>query len=35
LATRCIVSGHQMLHSNRGFDAFERHLGLRCVFSGA
>jgi predicted nucleic acid-binding protein len=35
LATRCIVSGHQLLHSDRDFDAFERHLGLRCVFSGA
>ncbi len=35
LATRCIVSGHQLLHSDRDFDAFERHLGLRCVFSDA
>lgn len=35
LATRCIVSGHQLLHSGRDFDAFERHLGLRCVFSDA
>ena len=35
LATRCIVSGHQLLHSDRDFDAFERHLGLRCVFSNA
>lgn len=35
LATRCIVSGHQLLHSDRDFDAFERHLGLRCVGSGA
>ena len=35
LATRCIVSGHQLLHSDRDFDAFERHLGLRCVASGA
>lgn len=33
LATRCIVSGHQLLHSDRDFDAFERHLGLRCVGS--
>lgn len=31
LATRCIVSGHQLLHSDRDFDAFEQHLGLRCV----
>ena len=35
LATRCIVSGHQLLHSDRDFDAFERHLGLRCVGSHA
>ena len=34
LATRCIVSGHQLLHSDRDFDAFEKHLGLRCVLSG-
>ena len=33
LATRCIVSGHQLLHSDRDFDAFEKHLGLRCVGS--
>lgn len=31
LATRCIISGHQLLHSDRDFDAFEQHLGLRCV----
>jgi predicted nucleic acid-binding protein len=31
LATRCIVSDHQLLHSDRDFDAFEQHLGLRCV----
>ena len=35
LATRCIVSGHRLLHSDRDFDAFEKHLGLRCVFSDA
>ena len=33
LATRCVVSGHQLLHSDRDFDAFEQHLGLRCVGS--
>ena len=33
LATRCIVSGHQLLHSDRDLDAFERHLGSRCAFS--
>lgn len=31
LATRCIVSGHRLLHSDRDFDAFEAHLGLKCV----
>ena len=35
LATRCIVSGHRLLHSDRDFDAFEKHLGLKCVFSDA
>ena len=35
IATRCIVSGHMLLHSDRDFDAFEQHLGLRCVTSGA
>ncbi len=33
IATRCIVSGHMLLHSDRDFDAFEQHLGLRCVTS--
>jgi predicted nucleic acid-binding protein len=33
IATRCIVSGHVLLHSDRDFDAFEQHLGLRCVTS--
>ncbi len=31
LATRCIVSGYQLLHSDRDFDAFEKHLGLQCA----
>jgi predicted nucleic acid-binding protein len=31
LATRCITSDHQLLHSDRDFDLFEQHLGLRCV----
>ena len=34
IATRCIVSGHTLLHNDRDFDAFEQHLGLRCVTSG-
>ena len=35
LATRCIVSGYQLLHSDRVFEAFEQHLGLRCLGSDA
>lgn len=35
LATRCIVSSHRLLHSDRDFDPFEKHLGLKCVFSDA
>ncbi len=31
IATRCIVSGYDLLHNDRDFDAFETHLGLRCV----
>jgi len=31
IATRCLVSGLQLLHYDRDFDDFERHLGLRCV----
>ena len=31
IATRCIVSGHELLHNDRDFDPFARHLGLRCV----
>ena len=31
IATRCIVSGYELLHDDRDFDAFEQHLGLRCV----
>jgi predicted nucleic acid-binding protein len=33
LATRCIVSGHRLLHNDRDFDVFEQYLGLRCVGS--
>ena len=35
IATRCIVSGYRLLHDDRDFDAFERHLGLRCVIPAA
>ncbi|MCY7308574.1 MAG: PIN domain nuclease [Rhodoferax sp.] len=31
IATRCMLDGHELLHSDRDFDAFEAHLGLRCV----
>jgi predicted nucleic acid-binding protein len=29
IATRCIESGYELLHSDRDFDAFAEHLGLR------
>lgn len=31
IATRCITSGLRLLHSDRDFDAIEKHLGLRVV----
>jgi len=31
IATRCIVSGLELLHADRGFIPFEQHLGLRVV----
>lgn len=31
IATRCILDKLQLLHSDRDFDAFEKHLGLSCV----
>lgn len=31
IATHCILNGYALLHSDRDFDAFEKHLGLRCV----
>jgi predicted nucleic acid-binding protein len=31
VATFCIVEGHQLLHHDRDFDAFETHLGLRVL----
>jgi predicted nucleic acid-binding protein len=31
IATRCIVSDYELLHSDRDFDPFALHLGLRCV----
>ena len=31
IATRCIVSGHELLHSDRDFDPFEQYLELQCM----
>lgn len=31
IATRCLVSGHELLHNDRDFEPFALHLGLRCV----
>jgi hypothetical protein len=31
IATFCIGEGHLLLHGDRDFDGFERHLGLRVV----
>jgi predicted nucleic acid-binding protein len=31
IATRCIESGYDLLHNNRDFDPFAKHLGLRVV----
>jgi predicted nucleic acid-binding protein len=31
IATRCISDGHELLHSDRDFDPFVEHLGLRVV----
>jgi predicted nucleic acid-binding protein len=31
IATRCLLDDLVLLHSDRDFDAFETHLGLRCV----
>jgi predicted nucleic acid-binding protein len=31
IATFCIESGHLLLHRDRDFDPFERHLGLRVL----
>ena len=31
IATRCIESGYDLLHSDRDFDPFVRHLGLRAA----
>ena len=31
IATRCIENGYDLLHSDRDFDPFVKHLGLRTV----
>lgn len=31
IATFCLVEGHSLLHRDRDFDAFERHLGLPVI----
>jgi len=31
IATFCIAEGHDLLHHDRDFDPFERHLGLRVI----
>lgn len=35
IATRCITNGFRLLHSDRDFDSFVEHLGLRTVDCGA
>ena len=35
IASRCLLDGVRLLHSDRDFDAFEAHLGLRVVDCGA
>jgi predicted nucleic acid-binding protein len=34
IATRCIADGYRLLHSDRDFEAFEKHLGLQGVDCG-
>ena len=34
IATRCIESGYDLLHNDRDFDPFAKHLGLRIVAAG-
>ncbi len=31
IATRCILSGFELLHNDRDFIPFEEHLGLKCI----
>ncbi|MGO9515872.1 MAG: PIN domain nuclease [Candidatus Korobacteraceae bacterium] len=32
IATFCLEAGHELLHRDHDFDAFEKHLGLRVVY---
>ena len=34
IATRCLANGLRLLHNDRDFDAFEKHLALRVVACG-
>ena len=34
IATRCILGGLDLLHNDRDFEPFEKHLGLNCVALG-
>ena len=34
IATRCIEDGHDLLYSDRDFDPFVEHLGLRSATPG-
>jgi predicted nucleic acid-binding protein len=34
IATFCILNGHDLLYSDRDFDPFVKHLGLRSAMSG-
>lgn len=35
IATRCITDKLELLHNDRDFLPFEKHLGLRCLVSGS
>jgi hypothetical protein len=34
IASRCIEDGYDLLHDDRDFDPFAKHLGLRVVACG-
>ena len=35
IATRCILDGYRLLHADRDFEPFSKHLGLKVVHSDA